>query len=402
MMNPFGVCKNWREKGLMGKSVGEFLVIPSLKAHRSSSGNFVLTEKFLSGMREYAARWPGTVTAMVAVRDHPDSNLDHVEVKPGEQPFNVEAVPVEQKEIVRRMKQADLVFGGPLGISGVRQATVKEYGLMTRLQITAAGAPHLLRRWKRLAFATAAELRWRRAARKLAGIQCNGVPAYNECKSLNSNVMLFFDNRIAAEDLIQDEELQQRLERLLSGAPLRLAFTGRLLKIKGVDHLPIIAAELKRLGVRFEMSICGGGESEQQLVRMIQEGDLTDQVCLRGILNYRDELLPLLREDVDLFVCTHTQGDPACTYLETMACGIPIVGYANEAWAGLAPLSRAGWVTPFKKPLLIAAKIAELDQNRTNLANASRAARDFAAQHTFKLTMDRRVQHLLTCLSQLS
>jgi len=380
------------------RNIGELLVIPQLKAHRTASGNLVLTEKFLEGMRAYAERWPGKVTAMVRINQEPDNNLNHMEVVPGCFPFNVEAVPAAKAKLILRMRQAGIVLGGTLGINGIRQVTVKEYGFLTRWQITAAGAPSLLRKWKRLLSATASELKWKCAARRLAGIQCNGVPAYNNCKRLNSNVMLFFDSRIEAGDLSQEENQQQRIERLLTGTTLHLAFTGRLLKIKGVDHLPIIAAELRRLGINFEMSICGGGECEQQLARDIEKEALADQIHLRGALKYREELLPFVRENVDLFVCTHVQGDPACTYLETMGCGVPIVGYANEAWEGMAPISRAGWVTPLNAPELLAAKIAELDRNRPALVEASKAARAFAEQHLFEHTMDKRVAHLLSCV----
>lgn len=251
-----------------------------------------------------------------------------------------------------------------------------------------------------MTFATIAHINDRRFARRLAGIQCNGIPAYNSYKNLNPNTMLFFDNRINRSDLISKVQLELRTERLLSGVPLRLVFTGRLMRIKGVDYLPKIAAELRRLGVQFEMSICGGGDCEHHLAQSIHDGDLTGRVHLMGVLKYREELLPMVRDNVDLFVCPHVQGDPSCTYLETMACGVPIVGYANEAWEAMAPLSRAGWVTPLKSPKLLAAKIAELDKDRQALAKAAKAARSFAEQHLFERTMAKRVDHMLSCLEQ--
>lgn len=38
----------------------------------------------------------------------------------------------------------------------------------------------------------------------------------------------------------------------------------------------------------------------------------------------------------------HRQGDPSCTYLETYACGMPIVGYNNQAHQGILASNNAG------------------------------------------------------------
>jgi hypothetical protein len=80
---------------------------------------------------------------------------------------------------------------------------------------------------------------------------------------------------------------------------------------------------------------------------------------------------------------------------------VPIVGYNNEALAGLVATSRVGdadWVTPLDDPITLAAKIADLNQRRDAIAAASDNALAFASQHTFEHTMQRRVQHMLECL----
>lgn len=376
----------------------ELIVIPNIVAHRAKSGNLVLTKKFLDGMVAYTERWPKKITAMVKVHSTPDSNLDHVEVVPSQYQFGIKAIPENQKELEHYMLKAGLVLGGPIGIRGVRQVIVKETSLQTRLQIIAAETPHPIKRWKRLFFAIIANKRERRIAGNFAGIQCNGTPTYNSYKHLNKNTMMFFDSRIEQHDVITEEALSCRTERLLSGEPLRLAFTGRLMRIKGSDGLIEIAEELRRLGVQFKMDICGGGECEEQLERDIYEKQLNDQVHLRGILPYREKLLPFIRNEIDLFVCPHIQGDPSCTYIETMACGVPIIGYANEAWEGMAPISKAGWITPMKRTDLLAERIAELSRNRGAIAEAAKAARTFAAKHIFEHTMDQRIDHMLSCL----
>ena len=52
--------------------------------------------------------------------------------------------------------------------------------------------------------------------------------------------------------------------------------------------------------------------------------ELWGEVQFRGNLDFKHRLVPLLQNEIDLFVCPHVQGDPSCTYLETMACGVPL------------------------------------------------------------------------------
>ena len=376
----------------------ELLVVTPLTAHRSRAGNLVLTRKFIEGMRAYAERWPGEVTAMFRLAKTPSNNLDHMEYESHSEPFHAELQPTDRARLHERMRAALFVLGGPLGVPGVTQAIVTITTLRTRWQIIAAEAPSILRRSKRSIEAGVREWFHRGGIRHLAGVQCNGTPTYDSYRHLNSNTILFFDSRMGERDLICEKDMARRNESLINKSRLRLVFSGRLMRIKGVDALPEIAAELRRLGVKFEMNIIGDGESRNMLEDRIRKLHLSDRVIVHGNLDYRSELLPIVRGRSDLFICTHIQGDPSHTYLETMGCGVPIIGYANEAWAGMARLSKAGWTTQTRRPELLAAKIAELDQNRDQIVRASHAARRFAAEHLFEKTMDRRVEHMLSCL----
>jgi glycosyltransferase involved in cell wall biosynthesis len=195
--------------------------------------------------------------------------------------------------------------------------------------------------------------------------------------------------------LVAERTLEERLQRLRTGAPLRLAFTGRLAAIKGADHLPRVARSLRRLGVDFTLDVCGSGPLEGRIRALASRWELQPAVRLRGVLDFETELLDFVSREVDLFVCCHRQGDPSCTYLETMACGVPIAGYANEAFARLAAHARTGWTAPLDDPDALARRIAALDRDRAELERGARRARAFAAQHLFEATMDRRVEHLL-------
>jgi glycosyltransferase involved in cell wall biosynthesis len=124
----------------------------------------------------------------------------------------------------------------------------------------------------------------------------------------------------------------------------------------------------------------------------VREHGLGSVVTFMGNLDFESELLPFMRSEVDLFVCCHRQGDPSCTYLETLACGVPIAGYGNEAWRGLAERSSAGWVTPMKRPRTLASKIASLTD--AEIERRSFNGLQFARAHTFETEFERRIEHL--------
>jgi glycosyltransferase involved in cell wall biosynthesis len=164
--------------------------------------------------------------------------------------------------------------------------------------------------------------------------------------------------------------------------------------MKGVDDLLKVACLLRGpLKDRFEMSICGDGDYAETLKRDINAMDLRDLVKMRGNLDFKTELLPLLKNETDLFVCCHRQGDPSCTYLETMASGVPIVGYANEAWDQLSDYSKTGWVVKNGDPKQMADQIVKLDRSQDTLETEAVKSLRFAEGHTFEQTFARRVDH---------
>lgn len=211
------------------------------------------------------------------------------------------------------------------------------------------------------------------------------------------NPLLYFDSRITEDMIATEDTVAARVDQMQQGGPLRLAFSGRLIAMKGADHLPKVAAHLVDLGVDFTMDICGAGLLEESMKHEIVRCNLGSHVRMMGLLDFQNELLPHIAQNVDLFVCCHPQGDPSCTYLETMACGTPIVGYDNEAFDGIVRITGLGWKTPMGDARALAEKIAALNQHRDQLAEAAMACQHFALENTFPRTMDVRVNHLMQC-----
>jgi colanic acid/amylovoran biosynthesis glycosyltransferase len=378
-----------------------------------AAGSAVLTHKFVEGAREYSKHWPGSITVWIQKVDSQDNNLDHVEIHPSEQPFDLRWLSGSSDDrFLPAIRESDLVLAALVpkhvcladqcGEARVPLTYITEYSVTTRRQIVRSETRNPLLRWRRELWAIQCERKYRRAVRAATSVQCNGTPTFNAYKGINNHALLFFDTRVASDQLISSTDLDRRLADLAQQRPLRLAFSGRLIAMKGVDHLPVVARELLRLGVPVTMDICGGGNLEAQLRADIERMGLVAYVRLRGVLDFATELLPFVSREVDLFVCCHRQGDPSCTYLETYSCGVPIVGYANEAFAGLVDVSGVGgrdWVTPLDDPIALARRIAELSSRRQEIAQAARTARAFAARNTFESTFKSRIAHMLESMS---
>ncbi len=388
--------------------VGKLLVIAPLRIPPSRRGQCILTRKFVDGMEAYASRWPGGVGVLAQPGDAMDDNLDHVEVDPRELPFAVDTCDfLDHRAVTTQLRKVGLVLAGLdtrlehvyrlCQTAGVPIVHVAETSLRTRRQIVRAEVSNPLRRAVRWWREARRETFFQEVVKHSAGVQCNGTPTYKAYRSLSRSPLLFFDTRVSAVMVASSAALSSRLAELRSGGPLRLGFSGRLVAIKGVDHLPKVAAELRQLGVKFTLDIFGGGDLAGQVDSEAKRLAVADSVRVRGVVDFNRELVPFMTRHIDLFVCCHRQGDPSCTYLETLACGVPVAGYDNEALSGLVRHSGVGWITPMDRPLLLAEQIAALDRSRSLLVDAARQSREFALGNTFEQTMDRRIEHMLSC-----
>jgi len=209
--------------------------------------------------------------------------------------------------------------------------------------------------------------------------------------------MLYFDSRVTKDMIPSRAAVDARINGI-ADRPIRLAFSGRLNAMKGADHLVKVALALRESGLPFVMEVFGDGPLKESMAREIEALSLGETVRLKGVLDFASELMPHLRKSVDLFVCCHRQGDPSCTYLETMACGVPIVGYDNEAFTGLLRQCEAGQRVPMDDWRSLAKAIVGLGQSPAELGRLAHASLGFASERTFEREFSRRVEHMKALL----
>ena len=383
----------------------ELVILPSLGATLAGAGKVRITAKFIEGMRQYAKHWPGHVTAIL----HPDDseysgNLDNVVVDADQDGFSFRVLRFDGPELLDALSNARLVQGGANHLlnhvpefckrNGIPYVFVSEYSLRTRRQIIAAETNNPILRARRYLWAWNQERKNEKNVRLSAGVQCNGTPTFDAYSPLNDRTLLYFDTRVSSEMFAGRANVVSRIESLRQGAPIRLAFSGRLHRMKGVDHLPVVASLLREAKVPFEMDICGDGPLLNELRSDIERRNLSEHVRARGTLDFATELMPFISSEIDLFVCCHRQGDPSCTYLETLACGVPIVGYDNEAFSGLLRECPVGWETPLDDPKKLASAIEAIYREPDRLAVAAQRAVSFAREHLADVVFERRVAHM--------
>lgn len=386
----------------MRRSGRTLACVTALPVVVADNGDIIITRKWLDGMARYAELWDGPVRGVLKPAGRETNNLDNVRVPPASLPFELRVLRPEQPWQLG-LDGAGLVMCS-LGYEFVHLAEslraqktpllyISELSLRTRLQIVRSSGIGPLFQARKLAWETNQERRYRKALSLSAGVQCNGTPTFRAYQALSPDTLLYFDTRASSDMLASDQALEARFAEARRSRRLRLAFSGRLMPIKGVDHLVPLAVRLRELGVDFSFSVYGAGESEANMRAAIAEHGLTERMKLEGNLDFASELTPRMRDSTDLFVCCHRQGDPSCTYLETMAVGVPLVGYANEAFAGLLEHVDAGRATLMNDVERLAAAIAGLAQDRETLEEWSRNALAFARIHTFERTFVRRMAH---------
>jgi glycosyltransferase involved in cell wall biosynthesis len=385
----------------------ELILLPSLKARVGPNGGLVLTQKYLDGAAAYARSWPGKVTSLLRSSNSCSWDMDAVEIEPGNYSRDghaVEVFPKDRRELAARLASAALVFPflapnewETLAICQSLQVPVvfgTEYSALTERQIIDSETRNPMLRWRRKRWAAQAEQIRLKMLHLAAGVQCSGTPTYDVYCQHNENALLFFDSRVPLADILSEEEVILKSEAVKASKPLRLIFGGRLIAMKGVLDLPEVADELRRLGVDFQLEIYGQGDLQPQLQKRIKVLDLQSSVRMGGVLDFKSGWLPCLRQHADLFLCCHPQGDPSSTYPEVMSCGVPIIGYDNEALAGIVRESGCGWVTPIGDAKALARQLVQLADRRDLLATAARQAVEFARKHAFERTFARRSAHL--------
>ena len=382
------------------------VIIPSVPI--AQDGNkYIIDEKAVAGLHLYLKFWPGSVRSIFRMGDR-STLLFGKAYAAGELPFEIKCLPPNAVVPDELISDASIVLASgdnwldfPIADQGLRLDVpvcyIVENPLETTLKIISLSDASPFQKAKSFLWPIMMERKRRRAFRRSSGLQFNGTPAAETYGAISPNVLTFFDTRLSEMLMATDQEVALKCARIMQGAPLRLVFTGRLEKMKGADDLIEIAAMLDRAGKEFRLDIYGTGNLESKMKAAVNDRitlSLREKVRIHRPVDFNRELVPFMRSEVDLFLCCHRQPDPSCTYLETLSCGVPIMGYGNRAWRGILNLADVGWMTAIGARDEVVRRLTDLDENRSKLAAKIQNARDFAKAHSFEAEFKQRVDHL--------
>lgn len=386
----------------------QLTITPSVPVWKES-GELLFDRKFYDGAISYCQAWPGPVNCIMSEGHEELPDFGIVRAKPEKLPFNCTTITAGSEIGEKHLAGSAIVLASgdaydQLHIAGLcRKLGIKcvyviEYIPETRYQIAALTTKNPLKLLRRFLFIRNQEQKRKKAFTIADALQSNGTPAYEHYRQ-TANRLLYFDTRVSKEDLVTSDALEKKLVELDAHNPLRLAFSGRLIAMKGADHLVRLAEMLNKSGMNFRLTIYGKGELENQMKAYIRKRHLDNRVLMPGALDFRKELLPEIRHNTDLFVCLHRQSDPSCTYLETLSCGVPIVGYANQAFKGILAVADIGWSAPVGNLNGIRNSIIRLDKQRNEIARKARNSLLLAREHDFESTFAKRTSHLLSMIT---
>jgi glycosyltransferase involved in cell wall biosynthesis len=195
----------------------------------------------------------------------------------------------------------------------------------------------------------------------------HGLDCYHAYSPHCRNAHLVHNIHLKPEERIGPEALRRKLDRIRSGAPLRLLYAGRVAGMKGPRDWVQVMATLRDRGLAFRTSWLGDGPLFAELRDDVERLNLSERVELPGFVGDRRRLLEAVR-DSDLFVfCHKTPESPRCL-IEALMSGSAILGYSSSYPRDLLGGLAGHLLVGNGDAAGLAERVAYFDRNRDELA----------------------------------
>jgi len=158
----------------------------------------------------------------------------------------------------------------------------------------------------------------------------------------------------------QPETIEERLSRILSGAPLRVLYVGNLSLQKGMhDAVNVVRAlDPRRFEFRFVGSVSkDAGDEVRMLRRLAQVVPKQPQSQLREQYSW-----------ADVFVFPTIQDGFAAVLSQAQASALPILCTTNCGGPDIVREGETGWVLPIRSPEAFTDRLTWCDEHRDELA----------------------------------
>lgn len=363
-----------------------------------ATGEWILEGKSWTGVLEYARLWPGEVvfaTPGVLPAAAGETPPGHLRQRiDGSSPVEILVVPpfAQREEQVASLRglAPDVV----LTLLHAQAAHLPERLPM----VLTAEFTFAIRRDQALASgraidkgrAAAGLLRRERVYRVMVrdalSIQCNGPAAMRAYGPLACDPLGFMDHRITESDVRANDTLPP-----WDGIrPLRLGFSGRWTAIKGPEYAVRAMEVLRDHLPGVTLTMFGGGDLDAHL-----RGIAGPDVRFAGFCDFETEWKPLVRETVDLMLLPHIQGDPSCTYYESLSSGAPVIGFPQATLSPLVRDNGVGVVARRRDARSLAEAVLAAASDVGQYQRMRRAGLELVGAETWENVNRSRVEHLV-------
>ncbi|WP_251445667.1 glycosyltransferase [Microbacterium sp. USTB-Y] len=361
---------------------------------RLPDGALGVPNKTAIGLRAFANRWQGPVaiTSLEPPREISEATPGNEWVTPAAD-RGFAAIATISAADINALRPA-LVHGSvnTPGIDdvlalGIPVVLGDDYSPSVRRHISMLGATNIADRARIALGAERARRRFDRMVRGAAGFHANGYASYEHYRRVHPSALVYFDHRITRADLDS-----ARPRSVPDSRPLHLAFSGRLIPMKGVQYLPLLAEELHRRSLDVKISVAGTGPLSESL-------KASDHLSLLGHLDFDTEWKNFATS-VDVMLFPHVQGDSSSTYYEAMGMGVPVLGFANDTLSPLLRHGGGGWEVRQGDIRAMADLIEAISRDENLLRDQSSQALQYMAPLSMESIFDERVRDFIEKAAQ--
>jgi glycosyltransferase involved in cell wall biosynthesis len=213
------------------------------------------------------------------------------------------------------------------------------------------------------------------------------------------HVKNFFDVVHSENEILDNDQTEERIRFLRAPARLRLCYFGRLVKYKGVDRMIDAIAVARDMGTDIELRIVGEGPERDGLIDQVARLNLENQVTFRAAASYGPALFGEIGECHAMINAPLREDTPRAAF-DAMARGLPILAFDISYFRDLAQQSSAVVVATWPDNRELAKKAIMLSQERGRLADMALNGLKFARENTQPIWLKRRVGWLLEFTSR--
>ena len=200
-----------------------------------------------------------------------------------------------------------------------------------------------------------------------------GAAVFDAYKHVAPNPHKVFNIQVTPADRLSDDKFARKIARVRSGAPLRVAYAGRAIAMKGPDDWQLSLQKAFADGLGATAIWVGEGDMLEILRNSATKRKLSKKIAYPGNVS-RDGAFEILRETEIFLFCHMTDESPRCL-IEALTAGVPIVGYSSLYACDLVAERGGGEFVPLGDWRALADRLLHLDRDRESLVNLMEAAR---------------------------